>query len=163
MTFWCLKFSKKKTQKFDRFLPKNLKSGQIIKQRHSIMHFNLKIGHIITCNLECYKKVPLFCWFDQILDSWAEICQFFFFGFLKKHQNYILRLTDVKKIYTTAFFYSLGTNTSLVRSSMGFMYFWRFNWIHRPPFFELPTTFRCPNVALCNWYPARSTTSSCIW
>ena len=25
-------------QKFDEFLPKNLKSGQIIKQKHSIIH-----------------------------------------------------------------------------------------------------------------------------
>ena len=50
MTFWCLKFSKKPTQKFDKSLPKNLKSGQIIKQRHSIIQFNLKIANMI-CKL----------------------------------------------------------------------------------------------------------------
>ena len=31
MTFWCLNFSKKTTQKFEGFLPKNLKNGQIKK------------------------------------------------------------------------------------------------------------------------------------
>ena len=33
-------------------------------------------------NAECYKKIPLICWFDQFVDSGAEFCQIFcwFFG-----------------------------------------------------------------------------------
>jgi hypothetical protein len=31
VTFWCLSFSKKPMQRFDEFLPKNLKSGPIEK------------------------------------------------------------------------------------------------------------------------------------
>jgi hypothetical protein len=37
MTFWGLQFSKKLTQKFDKFLPYNLKSGPIKKITAYIM------------------------------------------------------------------------------------------------------------------------------
>ena len=46
--FGVLNFPKNNRKIFYEFLPKNLKSGQIIKQRHSIIHFNLKIAHIIN-------------------------------------------------------------------------------------------------------------------
>ena len=48
-----------------------------------MIHFILKIAHIIICKLWYYKKVPLFCWFDHILDLWAEICQIFRWFFRK--------------------------------------------------------------------------------
>ena len=43
--------------------------------------------------ITCYKRMPLFCSLDQILDYWAEIYQMFalFLG----HQKVILRLTDL--------------------------------------------------------------------
>ena len=81
MTFWCLKFSKKPMQKFDEFLPWNLKSGWITKIN-------------TNCPLLCFnnfnsKKAPnhylwaawhiwyLFFQFNQFLDSRAEIHQTF--------------------------------------------------------------------------------------
>ena len=41
MTFWCLKFSKKQTQKFDEFLLKNLKRCQINKIK--ALSYNVKV------------------------------------------------------------------------------------------------------------------------
>ena len=37
--FDVFQFSKKTSEKFDKFLPKNLKSGQIIKKQHHIVSF----------------------------------------------------------------------------------------------------------------------------
>ena len=41
-----LKFSKKTNKKFDKFLRKDLKSGQIIRQRHTIMTFLYSMAEI---------------------------------------------------------------------------------------------------------------------
>ena len=72
----------KTNEKFDKFLPWNLKSGQIIWLRHTIMTLNI-INSIFKLNY--YKKVHSFCLFDHFLDSRTEICQIFccFFGKFK--------------------------------------------------------------------------------
>ena len=46
MYFQCLKFSKKPTKKFDKFLPKNLKSGQINKIK--ALFYNIIIYNYCT-------------------------------------------------------------------------------------------------------------------
>jgi hypothetical protein len=46
--FDVLNFPKKTTQQFDRFLPKNLKSGQIIRLRHIVFDtFNSQYNDIL--------------------------------------------------------------------------------------------------------------------
>ena len=80
--FRSLKFFQKTNEKLDKFLPWNLKSGQIIWLRHTIMTLNI-INSIFKLNY--YKKVHSSCLFDHFLDSRTEICQIFccFFGKFK--------------------------------------------------------------------------------
>ena len=65
MSFRFLKFSKKPTKSFDKFLPQNLKSGKIIKLQKDIV-------------------------FEHFLDSGAEIWQIlrWFFGKFKKSNRH---------------------------------------------------------------------------
>ena len=77
MFFRSLKFSKKPTKNLTNFCPGILK---VVKSSYMLF------------NAECYKKIPLICWFDQFVDSGAEFCQIFcwFFGkfnILKRHSE----------------------------------------------------------------------------
>ena len=89
MTLWNVSFSKK-------FL---LKSGQIKKIKvlyYVIQHLNtnsIQQGY----STQLVKKMPLFFWFNQFLDSRAEILEIISLVFWKKlsfHED-IIKLTDL--------------------------------------------------------------------
>ena len=81
MSFWCHRLDQNTNEKIWQILPKNLKSGQIIRLRHFIMSLVYLIAHLIACKL--WYKVPLFCWFRYFLDSWTEIGHIFLLVFWK--------------------------------------------------------------------------------
>jgi hypothetical protein len=80
MSLWFL-FPKKTTEKFDKFLPKNLKSGQ---SKNTFLYVILGLHGLLINN---FNNVVL--WFGHFLDFWAEICQIFrlLFGKFKKSKR----------------------------------------------------------------------------
>ena len=86
MSFWCLQ---KNNEKFDKFLPQKLKSGQINKVK--AFSYNTMIIWAVSLINTLYGAI-----FDHFLDSGAEVCQIFV-GFLEnlRHENDILKLSDL--------------------------------------------------------------------
>ena len=82
----------KNTEKFDTFLPKNMKGVEIIKIK--TMPFTTTIYRWLYGLLIVFKDN--FLWSDHFLDPWAEICQIFR-CFLEnlKNQKDILKLSDL--------------------------------------------------------------------
>jgi hypothetical protein len=94
MSFGCHRFSKINNEKFDKFLPYNLKSGQINEVK-ALSYKNMIFTYDYMGYLMYYSAFIL--WFDHFLDSGPEICQIFrwFFGKFKKNHKDILKLTDL--------------------------------------------------------------------
>ena len=112
MSFWCFSIFQKTTEKFDKFLPKNMKGVEIIKIK--TIPYTTTI-YIWLYGLFMYSKTFLL-WFDHFLDPWAEICQIFrwFFGKFKKskrHSEIIWPLegyiTPIKKLAVNMIIHSL--------------------------------------------------------
>jgi hypothetical protein len=73
MNLWNHPYPKIATEKFEGFLPGNLKSGPSNKIKalsYDIIIYRDLYGLFTVLD---YKKVPLFCWFDHFLDFRAEI------------------------------------------------------------------------------------------
>ena len=68
-----LLFGPKYQQIVSKISALELKSGQIIRWRYSIMSLIHWITHLIVSELLYYKKVPLFCCFDHFSNSFVGI------------------------------------------------------------------------------------------
>ena len=96
MSFWCHRLDQNTNKKFDKFLPWNLKSGEINKIKALSYHTIIYIWLYMLFNVKRHYRVPL----SYDLTTFQILGQKFvkFFGFFLdnlRHQKDILRLTDL--------------------------------------------------------------------
>ena len=89
MTFWCLQFSKKTTEKLDKFLPQNLKVAKSDNQRPFLILIMINTWPLIS-NKELFTIIKCRYLFDRTRILGQKFIKFLgcFFGKLKPPKSH---------------------------------------------------------------------------